>query len=301
MRFARLSLFAILLLAVTAFAQAKPAATADKVRSEMLVSTQWLAEHLKDPKVVVLHVADDVLDYKRGHIPGARFLDQAKFTENVGDLNTELPAPEKLQKVFADVGVSDDSRVVIYATNWMPNAARAFLTLDYIGHKNHALLDGGIEQWLTEDRATTSEPAKITPGPLTIHPNEAVRAKVEQVQAVTDGKDTAAQILDARPARRYTAGHLSGATNVYWEDTLVSKENRTFQPPDKLRALYASRGIEPGKKVVTYCEIGMQASHGYFLARYLGYDAAMYDGSYQEWSAKKLPTVKGEAKTEAPK
>lgn len=289
-----------LLFIVAASAQAKPAGE-PVIRSEMLVSTQWLAEHLKDPKVVVLHVADDVLDYKRGHIPGARFLDQAKFTQTVGDLNTELPAPEKLQKVFADVGVSDASRVVIYATNWMPNAARAFLTLDYIGHKNHALLDGGIEQWLTEDRAVSGEPAKITPGTLTIRPNEAVRMRAEQVQAVTDGKDAAAQILDARPARRYTAGHLNGATNIYWEDTLVSKENRTFQPPDKLRALYAARGIEPGKKVVTYCEIGMQASHGYFLARYLGYDAAMYDGSFQEWSAKKLPTVKGEAKTEAPK
>ena len=300
MRFVRL-LSILLLLAATAVAQSKPAPAAPAVRSEMLVSTQWLAEHLKDPKVIVLHVADNALDYKRGHIPGARFLDQNQFTETVGDLNTELPAPEKLQKLFADLGVGDDTRVVIYATNWMPNAARAFLTLDYIGHKDHALLDGGIEQWLSENRPVSGEPAKIVPGKLTIHPNEAVRVKVDQVQSVAEGKDPAAQIVDARPARRYTAGHLNGATNVYWEDTLVSKDNPVFQSPDKLRALYAARGIEPGKKIVTYCEIGMQASHGYFLARYLGYDAAMYDGSFQEWSAKKLPTVKGEAKTEPPK
>src|SRR6267154_1322234 len=74
--------------------QTDGAANSDKVRSEMLVSTQWLADHLKDPNVVVLHLADNVLDYKRGHIPGSRFLSQKKFTEDVGDLNTELPAPE---------------------------------------------------------------------------------------------------------------------------------------------------------------------------------------------------------------
>jgi thiosulfate/3-mercaptopyruvate sulfurtransferase len=289
----------MLCLSATGFAQVKPAG--EGVRSELLVSTQWLAEHLKDPKVVVLHVADNALDFKRGHIPGARFLDQNKFTENAGDLNTELPSPEKLQKLFADLGVGDNTRVVIYATNWMPNAARAFLTLDYIGHQNHALLDGGIEQWLSEDRPVSGEAPKITPATLSIKPNESVRVRLEQVQSVVDGKDAEAQIVDARPARRYTAGHLSGATNIYWEDTLVSKENPVFQSPEKLRALYASRGMVPGKKVVTYCEIGMQASHGYFLARYLGYDAAMYDGSYQEWGAKKLPTVKGEAKTEPPK
>jgi thiosulfate/3-mercaptopyruvate sulfurtransferase len=69
-----------------------------------------------------------------------------------------------------------------------------------------------------------------------------------------------------------------------------------FQSPEKLRTLYASRGIVPGRKIVTYCEVGLQASHGYFLAKYLGYDAAMYDGSFQEWSAKNLPLVKGDPK-----
>ena len=293
MRFARL-LSIFLLLAVSVFAQSKPVPSTPGVRSEMLVSTQWLADHLKDPKVIVLHVADNALDYKRGHIPGARFLDQNQFTETVGDLNTELPAPEKLQKLFADLGVGDDTRVVIYATNWMPNAARAFLTLDYIGHKDHALLDGGIEQWLSEDRPVSGEPAKITPATLSLRVNEGVRVRLEQVQPLAEGKDATAQIVDARPARRYTAGHLSGATNIYWEDTLVSKDNPVFQSPDKLRALYAARGIEPGKKIVTYCEIGMQASHGYFLARYLGYDAAMYDGSWSEWSKEKQPSVSGD-------
>src|SRR6266481_6232434 len=144
------AVLSIFLLSVIAMGQqASKTNGGDNVRSEMLVSTKWLADHLKDPNVVVLHVADNVLDYKRGHIPGARFLSQSKFTENVGDLNTELPSPEKLQALFSEFGISDKTRVVIYATNWMPNAARAWFTLDYVGHGDRAaLLDGGVEQWL---------------------------------------------------------------------------------------------------------------------------------------------------------
>jgi len=275
------------------------------VKSEMLVSTKWLADHLKDPNVIILHVADNVGDYKRGHIPGARYLPQDKFTEDAGPLNTELPSPEKLQKLFSDLGVTDKTRVVIYATNWMPNAARAWFTLDYIGHGSHAsLLDGGVEQWVAEDRPVSGEKPVITPGNLTVHVNENYRSLIDQVKTISEAKlgEETAQIIDARPARRYTAGHISGATNIYWQDTLVSQDNPVFQSPEKLRALYAQRGIVPGKKIITYCEIGMQASHGYFLAKYLGYDAAMFDGSFQEWNQiKKMPMVTGEAKREEKK
>src|SRR5579872_4384173 len=260
--------FALMALAVTPVSFAQQAGSADKVHSEMLVSTQWLSAHLKDPKVVILHVADNMQDYKRGHIPGARFLDQNKFTETVGDLNTELPSPEKLQKLFSELGVGDSTRVVIYATNWMPNAARAYVTLDYVGHGDRAaLLDGGIEQWLNEDRPVSGETPKYDPATFTVHVNEGVRALLDQVKGIVDAKsgDASIQIVDARPARRYSAGHLSGATNIYWQDTLVSEQSPVFQSPEKLRALYSARGIVPGKKIITYCEIGMQASHGYFL------------------------------------
>ena len=133
---------------------------------------------------------------------------------------------------------------------------------------------------------------------FTPHVHENFRALLDEVKNDVDAKpgEEPEQIVDARPARRYNAGHLGGASNVYWQDTLVSEENPVFQSPEKLRAIYASRGIVPGKKIVTYCEVGIQASHGYFLAKYLGYNAAMYDGSYQEWSSKNMPVVKGDAK-----
>jgi thiosulfate/3-mercaptopyruvate sulfurtransferase len=246
-----------------------------------------------------LHVADNISDYKRGHIPGARYLAMKLFTADNGAVNTELPSLDQLQKTFGDLGIGDNTRVVIYATNWFPNAARAFFTLDYLGHgEKSALLDGGIEQWLAEDRPVSGEVAKFSPAVFTPHIHENFRALLDEVKNDVEAKpgEEPEQIVDARPARRYSAGHLGGAGNVYWQETLVSEDNPVFQSPEKLRALYASRGIVPGKKIVTYCEVGLQASHGYFLAKYLGYDAAMYDGSYQEWSSKNMPVVKGDAK-----
>src|SRR5215467_10969002 len=104
------------------------------VHPEMIVSAQWLSEHLNDPKVVVLHVGEKRSEYDGGHIPGARFLALADFIE--GDA-AELPATEKLKAAFEKVGVNDDSRVVIYTTSWYPMAGRAYYTLDYLGHGEH--------------------------------------------------------------------------------------------------------------------------------------------------------------------
>jgi thiosulfate/3-mercaptopyruvate sulfurtransferase len=297
----RLFFVLLLLVASGAAGQQKPAAPANPegVRSEMLVSTKWLADHLKDANVVLLHLADSIGDYKRGHIPGARYLAMKKIITDNGPINTELPSVDQLQKTFSELGVGDNTRVVIYATNWFPNAARAYFTLDYLGHGDKtALLDGGIEQWLAEDLPVSGETPAFSPAAFTPHVRENFRALLDEVKNDVDAKpgEEPEQIVDARPPRRYSAGHLGGATNVYWQETLVSEDNPVFQSPEKLRALYASRGIVPGKKIVTYCEVGLQASHGYFLAKYLGYEAAMYDGSYQEWSQKNLPVVKGETK-----
>ena len=294
-------LISLLLVASYAVGQQRPAASAnsDGVRTEMLVSTKWLADHLKDPNLVILHLADNLGDYKRGHIPGARYLAMKKISTDNGSINVELPSVDQLQQTFSELGVGDNTRVVIYATNWFPDAARAYFTLDYLGHGDKAaLLDGGVEQWLAEDRPVSGEAPTFAPATFTPKVQEKVRALLDEVKSDVDAKpgEGPEQIIDARPSPRYQSGHLAGASNVYWQDALVSKENPVFQSPEKLRAIYASRGIVPGKKIVTYCEVGLQASHGYFLAKYLGYDAAMYDGSYQEWTSKNLPVTKGDAK-----
>jgi len=263
------------------------------VHPEMIVSAKWLSEHLTDPKVIVLHVAEKRSEYDKGHIPGARFLALEDFI--VGE-DAELPATEKLKDTFEKLGVNNDSRVVIYTTAWYPMAGRAYYTLDYLGHGDHtALLDGGIDEWRKENRQLSTDAPKITRGSFTPHVHPEVRAMMEEVKKLSEQPTKTAVLVDSRPDKRYTDGHIAGAVHIYWQETLVdAKNNPVFLPPDKLKELFAARGITPGQKLVTYCEIGLQASHNYFIARYLGYDAAMFDGSIHQWShMNSLPVVAG--------
>ncbi len=283
-----------IVVAVLSFASLCWAGDGAAAHPEMVVTAQWLAEHLKDPKVVILHVADKKSDYVRGHIPGAKFLLTDDFVE--GD-DAELPPVDKLKDVFEKLGISDDTRVVIYTTAWYPMAGRAYYTLDYLGHGDKtSLLDGGIEHWMLEKRPVAAqEDTQATRGHLTPKVHSEVRAQLAEAKQITEDTEKSKILVDARPEQGYKAGHLAGSTHVYWQETLVDpKQDPVFLSPDKLRALFDSRGIKKDQKVVTYCVIGLQASHLYFVAKYLGYDVAMYDGSVHEWSmVNNLPMVKG--------
>lgn len=286
---------AIFLLITVLLSGTAARAEAGKVHPEMIVSAQWLAEHLNDPKVVVLHVAEKRSEYDSGHIPGARLLLLEDFIEGE---DAELPPPEKLKEAFEKVGVSNDSRVVVYTTSWYPMAGRAYYTLDYLGHGNHtALLDGGIDEWKLEKRPLATDAPKIARGSFTPQLHPEVRAMMDEVKKLSEQPTQSELLVDSRPEKRYTDGHIAGAVLVYWQETLVDPKNKpVFLPPDKLKELFASRGVKPGQKLVTYCEIGLQASHDYFIAKYLGYDAAMFDGSIHQWShMNNLPLVKGKA------
>ncbi|HET8892191.1 MAG TPA: sulfurtransferase [Candidatus Angelobacter sp.] len=284
---------AVVLIACSSSATAKPGG--GTIHHDMVVSAQWLSGHLNDPKVIVLHVGDKRSEYDSGHIPGARFLALADFIEGE---DAELPSTEKLKATFEKLGVSDDSRVVIYTTAWYPMAGRAYYTLDYLGHGDHAaLLDGGIDEWKAENRPLSKDDASPAPGSFTPHVHPEVRAMLEEVKKISAGPSKTAALVDSRPDKRYTDGHIAGATHVYWQETLVdAKSKPVFLPPDKLKELFAARRITPGEKLVTYCEIGLQASHMYFVAKYLGYDAAMFDGSIHQWShMNNLPVVEGKS------
>jgi thiosulfate/3-mercaptopyruvate sulfurtransferase len=274
----------------------QPVAPTAGSRPDMLVSTQWLADHLADPHLVLVHVGGSPNDYHAQHIPGARHLPTDKLVDQKPP-GTELLPPEQLKKNLEEIGISDDSRVVFYA-DWDPMATRLFFTLDYLGRAEHAaLLDGGMEQWSLEKRPISTEDPKITPGHLTItvHPEVVARmdwmAKVAGVDPATGG----VAVVDSRPLKRYRSGHLAGAAPMFWETALVSPQKPVLRPPQELKKMLADLGITPGKKIVSYCEVGWQASYTYFLARYLGFDAAMYDGSYNEWSAAKQPVVRGDS------
>jgi thiosulfate/3-mercaptopyruvate sulfurtransferase len=279
----------LLTLVVTSQAQ-KPA------HPDMLVTSDWLAAHLKDPNVVVLHLTKEKKQYDGGHVPGARWISFDQLMVKKNGVSSELPPVEDLVKMFESLGVSNDSRVVVYSTNWPPLSTRIYFTLDYLGLGDHAaVLDGGLEKWKAEKRAVSTEEAKITePGKIVPHVRPEIVATLDDMKAAS-APNAAPVIVDSRPEKRYLEGHVPGAVHLYWEKNTQGDEGYTFLPASTEAQNYAAIGATSGKKLITYCEIGWQASHDYFTAKYLGYDVKMYDGSYQEWNEiKRLPVVVGE-------
>lgn len=279
-------------------AQQRTSSSKPAVHAELLVSTDWLASHLNDPKIVVLHIARERAHYDQGHIPGARFIAWNELTTTRNGLQNELPTVEELQKLFERVGASDETRLVLYGDNAPLSAARAYFTLDYLGHGNHAaLLDGGIEKWKAEQRALSTDAPQVKVAHLTPHPRPQVvvdlKTMVELSKAAANNTSSSTTLLDARPAEDYTgargggsarSGHIPGAENLHWLQIVTSKEQTTLRPVEELRKIYEAAGVPSDGKIVTYCGSGVQASYAYFVAKYLGYDAAMYDGSFSEWS-----------------
>ena len=276
-----------------------------RVRAEMLVSTDWLAKHINDPNVFVIHVAAERKHFDDGHVPGARFLSSKEILTTRNGVANELPAVDELQKVFERLGVGDAGRIVIYGENSPLLAARVYFTLDYLGHGDRAaLLDGGIEKWKAEKLPVETQPVNPESKKFSPRPRPQVVAGLDAMRELSLEAQKAAganvAIVDARPEEQYAGnqnqrtGHIPGAANIYWLSHVLSRENPTMKPPSELSKIYEAAGIRAGQKAVTYCNTGIQASHTYFTLKYLGYDVMMYDGSFSEWSsAEGAQVVKG--------
>jgi thiosulfate/3-mercaptopyruvate sulfurtransferase len=294
---------ALFVLSLVAFA-----APAAEVRTDMLVSTSWLAEHLKDANIVILQVSRDRKVFDEGHIPGARFLALTDIAITRDGILNELPPAATLKAIFERAGVSDNSRVILYGDTSVLPATRAYFTLDYLGHDSTALLDGGLPKWTKESRPLAKDNPEVKAGRFTPRPRPEVVVNINAAKdlsfAATNAPGSAPILLDARTANEFNGGtaasseiprpgHIPGAANVYWMDGQVSKTDMTLLPAADLRKLYESAGVKPDRPAVTYCNTGMQASQSYFTLKYLGYDTRMYDGSFSEWSnAKEAPVDK---------
>lgn len=281
------------------------AGLSQQLQTHLVVSTRWLALHLNDPAVVVVHVGRDRAGYTAGHIPGARFLGWDQFTLTRDGLPVELPPIPKLVECFENLGIGNSTRVIFYSEDAGLGAARAWFTLDFLGHGNHAsLLDGGLKKWRLEGRPLSTETPRANRQRLTPRPRPEVVARLEQVRVLASSPQPRVVLLDTRPPAEYLgekpfgnpprAGHIPGAANLYWLDALAGLDYPVLKPEAELRRLFLQAGVTPGSKVITYCGAGVQAAYVYFLARYLGYKAALYDGSMSEWSrAPDAPLVRG--------
>src|SRR5438552_11345456 len=268
----------------------------DYKHPEVLVATEWAAEHLNDPNVRFVEVDVDTSAYDQGHIAGAVGWNwQTQLQDNV---RRDLIEKAALEKLLSDSGISNDTTIILYGDNNNWFAAYAFWQLKLNGHNDVRLLNGGRKKWAEEKRELTTAPAKVTPASYKVAgTDESIRAKRDTVFAVVD-KKSKGQLVDVRSVDEFTgkilappglsetaqrAGHIPGAANIPWSQ--AAREDGTFKSYDELRQLYGGKGIDGRDEVTAYCRIGERSSHTWFVLKYLlGFENVRnYDGSWTEW------------------
>jgi thiosulfate/3-mercaptopyruvate sulfurtransferase len=291
-------LAAALITGAALFLSPGESASAGKDPNSLLVSTAWLGEHLSDRGLVIISIGPRA-SYDAGHIPGARFVEMSAISSSAPGATLEMPPVDKLKGAFEDLGISNSSRIVVcFLANYISPSTRVLFTLDYLGLGGQtSLLDGGFEAWRNEGRAVTTEAPQIARGSITPHPRLELIVDAAWVSANLNKPKIA--IVDARTPEFYTgasagrmprAGHIPSAVNVPFS-TLADAANKLKDAPT-LRKMLADAGVKQGDQIVSYCHIGQQATAVYFVAKFLGYDARLYDGSFEDWSKRsELPVV----------
>jgi thiosulfate/3-mercaptopyruvate sulfurtransferase len=278
--------------------------SADAKREPMLVTVDWLGEHLHDSSLVLLQIGEKK-DFDKGHIPGAQFLEYESISTPHGQgLMLELPPMGQLVSVFEKLGVSNDSHIILYfGTNWVTPTTRVYWTLDYMGLGDRtSILNGGLVAWEATHHPVSTESKPPAKGSITPTARNEIVADAAWVSGHLN--QAGVTIIDARTHEFYTgsqsdgnprSGHIPGATNLSYLD-VVDQDNNKFKSSDALKELFKAAGLKPGNLMVSYCHIGQRATVLYFTAKMLGYDAKMYDGSWEDWSHRKdLPIATGDA------
>jgi thiosulfate/3-mercaptopyruvate sulfurtransferase len=265
-------------------------------RPDVLVSVQWVADHLDDPDICLVESNEDVLLYNTGHIPGAVKIDW--FGELNDPLIRDYLNAEQFANLLSQKGISPDTTVIFYGdkNNWW--AAYAFWVFQLFGHTNAKLMDGGRKKWQLDGRPLVRDlPARpVVEYPVPIRDDSRIRAFRDEVMAHVNAGGA---LVDVRSPGEYSGellhmpdypqegslrgGHIPGARNIPW--ARAANDDGTFKSAVDLKSLYEANGITPDKDVIAYCRIGERSSHTWFVLTYLlGYPSVHnYDGSWTEW------------------
>ncbi len=262
---------------------------------DVLVTTDWVAQHGSDPGIKLVEVDVDTNAYDEGHVAGAIGFN---WTSQLQDqIRRDILSQADIEKLLGAAGIGNDDTIILYGDNNNWFAAYAYWMLEMYGHKNLKLMDGGRKKWLDESKPTTKDAPRVSKGTYKASgANLKLRAKQREVQdalgksAMVDVRSPAeftGEIL-APPGLSETAqrgGHIPGAANVPWGQAVA--EDGTFKPLDDLKALYGGKGVTADKDVIAYCRIGERSSHTWFVLKHLLDYANVrnYDGSWTEWGS----------------
>lgn len=270
-----------------------------------LVSTQWLAAHLKDPDLRVLDASwylpgskrDPFAEYQAAHIPGARFFDLDDVSDHRSDLPHMVPPVEKFMSRMRAIGVGDGHQIVVYDGSGLFSAPRVWWLFKLMGQMDIAVLDGGFPKWQAEGHPVEDLPPILRDRHMMVRRQNQMVKDVTQVSAAS--KLGESEIVDARsPGRFYgkdpeprpglRAGHIPGSKNVFYKDLL--KADDTMKSPDEMRQVFLEAGVDLDKPVITSCGSGVTAAIlSLGLTRMGNIDHSLYDGSWTEWGM--FPTL----------
>jgi len=262
---------------------------------QVLVTTDWAAEHLNDDGFRFIEVDVDTEAYESGHLQGAVGWNWKKQLQD--QVQRDIASKEDFQELLRNSGISNNSTIVLYGDNNNWFAAWAYWLLKYYGHEDVRILDGGRKKWESENRELTEEVPEYEPGDYTIEKvNERFRAYRSDISEMLG--DESFGMVDVRSPEEFhgkilapegvkelsqRAGHIPGASNIPWSKAV--NEDGTFKAKDELKKLYEQEGITPDKEIVAYCRIGERSAHSWFvLNELLDFPAVRnYDGSWTEW------------------
>ena len=264
---------------------------------EVLVSTEWLAEHEEDASVVVAEVNTDLQEtYQQGHVPGA--VGWGLHTDLEDQVRRDLPGMAQIEALMGRSGIDNSATVVLYGDGNNRSATWAFWVLKYYRHKDVRLLDGGRTKWIAEGRPLSQvEPVPVAATYKAAVPDRTLRAMKEYI--VENLRSPSVVPLDTRVYEEYVGeltsapgtpqpdiyrkGRIPGAVHAPWDDGAA--EDGAFRPVQQLREMYEAKGLDPTKEVIPYCRLGVRASYSWFVLKYLlGYPRVRnYDGSWTEW------------------
>ena len=275
-----------------------------------LVSTDWLAEHIDDPAIVILDATfvmpgsprDPAKEFAQRHIPGAVFFDIDAVSDHAVDLPHMLAPPQDFATAVRRMGVNAGSKVVVYDSEGIFSSARVWWNFRAMGHADTVVLDGGLKKWLAEGHPMETGWREPAHGEFKSHPIPALVRDVEQVRAVLS--NGAEQVVDARAAARFRgetpepraglrSGHMPGARNVPFGDMVTP--DGTLAEPEQLKARFEAAGVDLAAPITTSCGSGVTAAVlALALARLGRDDVAIYDGSWTEWGGRDdTPIVTG--------